>query len=151
MEIRWSCKPFDQLTPHELYAILLLRSQVFVVEQQCVFLDMDSKDQRTHHLMAWHNDELIGYTRLLAPGISFPEAAIGRVVTAPPVRGTGFGHTLMARSIEELFTLFGEQAIRIGAQYHLKRFYEKFGFVQAGEVYDEDGIDHVEMLRQGPI
>src|SRR4051812_43549542 len=106
MEILWSYKPFDQLTPHELYAILRLRSEVFVVEQQCIFLEMDNKDQRSDHLMGWHGKTLVAYTRLLAPFISYTEASIGRVVTAPSHRASGLGRQLMTKSIEKLFEVF---------------------------------------------
>lgn len=140
-------KRFDELSPRELYAILRLRTEVFVVEQNCVFQDMDNKDQSCHHFMGWNSGELVAYTRLVPPGISYQEPSIGRVVTAPATRGTGIGKTLMANSIRQLESLYGKQPIRIGAQCYLKRFYESFGFVQQGEVYDEDGIDHIHMLR----
>ncbi len=146
MNIDWTCKAFKHLSPGELYGILRLRSQVFVVEQQCVFLEMDNKDQHAHHLMGRDGDQLIAYTRLLDAGVYYHEAAIGRVVTAPASRNLGLGKTLMLRSIETLYHLFGKQPIRIGAQYHLKKFYESVGFTQAGDVYDEDGIDHIEMI-----
>jgi ElaA protein len=142
----WTCKPFAELTPDELYAILRLRSEVFVVEQNCVFLDMDNKDQQCHHLMGWQDGELLGYTRLLRAGISYVESSIGRVVTSPAARGLGVGRDLMRKSIDTIYTLYGKQPIRIGAQCYLINFYESFGFVQKGEIYLEDGIEHIEML-----
>ena len=151
--ITWTVKKFDDLTPHELYAILRLRSEVFVVEQDCVFQDMDNKDQLCYHLMGWQNDtdqsmELITYTRLVPPGVSYDFPSIGRVVTSPATRGSGMGKLLMEKSIEELENLFGKRPIKIGAQLYLKAFYESLGFKQSSDIYDEDGIDHIEMIRQ---
>ena len=142
----WICKKFQELSPDELYAILRLRSEVFVVEQNCVFLDMDNKDQKSHHLMGWRDNVLVGYTRVLGPGISYVESSIGRVVTSPAARGLGVGRELLLKSIETLYILYGKQPIRIGAQCYLTKFYESFGFVQKGEIYLEDGINHIEML-----
>lgn len=141
-------KKFDAFTPAELYAILRLRSEVFVVEQNCVFLDMDDKDQHCWHLMAWKKNILAGYTRLVPPGISYAEPSIGRVVTSPSLRKKGIGKIIMTRSIEEINKLYGQTAIRIGAQLYLKSFYESFGFVQSSDIYDEDGIDHIEMIKK---
>ena len=141
-------KKFEALTPAELYAILRLRSEVFVVEQNCVFLDMDNKDQQCWHLMAWEKDRLVAYTRLVPPGISYTEASIGRVVSSPSVRQQGAGKIIMQKSIEEIYKLFEQGAIRIGAQLYLRSFYESFGFIQCSDIYDEDGIDHIEMLRE---
>ncbi len=146
MEVTWILKPFDQLTVSELYAVLHLRSEVFVVEQQCVFPDMDFKDQKAHHLMGFQENKLAAYTRLFNAGESYREASIGRVVTAPFARNSGIGKNLMLESIQQLYTLFGKQPIRIGAQLYLKRFYESFGFQQDSEMYLEDGIEHIEML-----
>ena len=142
----WICKSFADLTTDELYAILLLRSEVFVVEQNCVFLDMDNKDQRCHHLMGWKDDVLVGYSRIIRAGISYAESSIGRIVTSPVARGEGVGRELLTKSIDTLYTLHGRQPVRIGAQLYLKSFYESFGFVQKGEIYLEDGIEHIEML-----
>lgn len=146
--LQWSLKHFDELTPHELYAILRLRSEVFVVEQNCVFLEMDDKDQHCHHLMGRQQDKLMAYTRLVPPGVSYDGfSSIGRVATAAVVRGSGAGKLLMEESIRKAATLYGKGPIRIGAQLYLERFYASFGFVQTSDVYDEDGIDHIEMTR----
>jgi ElaA protein len=142
----WTCKTFAELTPDELYAILRLRSEVFVVEQNCVFLDMDNKDQKSHHLMGWRDGELLGYSRILCAGISYVESSIGRVVTSPAARRLGVGRELLNKSIDTLYALYGKQPIRIGAQCYLTKFYESFGFVQKGEIYLEDGIEHIQML-----
>jgi len=146
--INWSIKKFDDLTPNELYSVLQLRNEVFVVEQNCVFQDADNKDQDSHHLMGWDNEMLVAYARIVPPGIaydSFP--SIGRVVTSPKMRNKGIGKILMWQSIEELQKLFGNSSIKLGAQLYLKKFYESFGFVQSSEVYMEDGIPHIEMIR----
>ena len=148
MQVHWVLKKFDALTPHELYAILQLRNAVFVVEQTCVFQDADDKDQDSYHLMGFHNDTLVAYTRLLPPGLTYTQASIGRVVTAPAVRRIGAGKELMAQSIHEVFNLFGKGPIKIGAQRYLKNFYESFGFVQTGTPYLEDGIEHIYMLKE---
>jgi ElaA protein len=146
MSITWTCKKFGELTPHELYAALRLRSEVFVVEQNCVFLDLDDKDDVSWHVFGWHNELLAAYTRLVPAGTSFPENSIGRVVTSPKMRKSGAGKILMQKSIDTCYTIFGKTPIRIGAQLYLKHFYESFGFQQSSEVYIEDGIDHIEML-----
>jgi ElaA protein len=146
--ITWTVKKFDELSLQELYAILQLRSEVFVVEQNCVFQDMDNKDQSSYHLMGCENNKLIAYTRLIPPGITYPFSSIGRVVTSSSARGSGIGKMLMEKSIQELEQLFGRQPVKIGAQLYLREFYHSFGFKQAGDIYIEDGIDHIEMIRQ---
>ena len=146
MSLVWTNKKFDELTPHELYAILRLRSEVFVVEQNCPFLDADNKDFDCYHLSGWQDGTLAAYTRLAPPGLTYPEMSIGRVVTSLKFRTRGFGKILMQQSIGTCYELFGKQPIRIGAQLYLQRFYESFGFVQDGPVYDEDGIDHIHMI-----
>ena len=129
----------------ELYAILQLRNEVFVVEQNCVFQDADDKDQDCWHLMAWIDDRLAGYTRLVPANVSYPEASIGRVVTFPKMRKTGIGKQIVAKSIEMINVLWNKQPIRIGAQLYLKKFYESFGFQQCSDIYMEDNIEHIEM------
>lgn len=146
MKPEWILKPFYELTLDELYALLQLRMEVFIVEQNCVYQDCDDKDQESHHLMAWCNGKLAAVTRLLPPGVSYAEPSIGRVITSPAFRGMKLGRELMTRSIESCYELFGKQPIRIGAQQYLKTFYESFGFRQVGEPYDEDGIQHIKML-----
>lgn len=145
--INWTCKAFHDLTPLELYKILQLRNEVFVVEQNCVFQDADGKDLEAMHFMGWVGEELAAYTRLFDKGITYSYASIGRVITSPRYRRFGFGKKLMSGSIEQIFRLYGTQPIKIGAQLYLKKFYESFGFVADGPVYDEDGIDHIHMIR----
>ncbi len=147
MAINWTLKQFEELAPAELYAILRLRSEVFVVEQNCVFLDMDDKDQQCFHLLGYENDLLAAYTRLVPPGVAYELPSIGRVVTSPAARKSGYGRQLMEKSIEETNRLFGPQRIKIGAQLYLRNFYSSLGFEQTSAVYLEDGIDHIEMIR----
>lgn len=145
--INWSYKNFNKLLPGELYAILQLRNEVFVVEQNCVFQDADDKDQPSLHLMGWREHKLVAYTRIVPPGLSYKEPSIGRVVTSPLERGKGTGHELMKVSINKVYELYGICNIKIGAQLYLKKFYESHGFVQTGDIYLEDGIDHIEMTK----
>jgi ElaA protein len=145
--ITWELKSFDDLKPAQLYAMLRLRTEVFVVEQNCVFQDLDNKDQKSVHLFGWRGEQLLAYTRLVPPGISYDEPSIGRVVTSPVARGTGLGKVLMQKSIKEAQQLFGVTSIRIGAQLYLRAFYQSLGFEQSSDIYDEDGIDHIEMVR----
>jgi ElaA protein len=144
----WLCKKFDDLAPHELYAILQLRNEVFVVEQNCVFQDADNKDQYCYHLMGWQQNILAAYSRIVPPDISYSESSIGRIVTSPNARGNGIGRELVKQSIEELYILFGKIPIKIGAQMYLQKFYESFGFRQTSDIYLEDDIPHIEMLLQ---
>ncbi len=151
--LAWRCLPFDALHPRTLYALLQLRSAVFVVEQACAFQDLDGADHHGLHLLGerlrpGQAPELLAYARLLPAGLKYPEASIGRVVTAPATRGTGLGHALMAESVRCLHSLWGAQPIRIGAQAHLQAFYRQHGFEAVGALYDEDGIAHTEMLRR---
>ncbi|HEY9340732.1 MAG TPA: GNAT family N-acetyltransferase [Hanamia sp.] len=148
MEITWKCQTFSELTNIELYKILQLRNEVFVVEQHCPYQDCDGKDVYAYHLTAWKNEKLVACTRLLPKGISYENAAsIGRVVTSPSVRRQNLGRQLIKNSIEKIYFLFGKVTITIGAQLYLKSFYESFSFVQKGGVYLEDGIEHVTMEK----
>ena len=146
--MKWVLKKFEELTPQELYNILQLRNEVFAVEQNCVYPDMDNKDQPSWHLMCLLNDKLVAYTRLLPPGIAYSDPSIGRVVTSSSIRKTGTGRELMLRSIECCEKLFGKQPITIGAQFYLKSFYESLGFVKISEIYLEDGIEHITMRKE---
>lgn len=148
MQIQWVLKKFEDLQPHELYAILQLRNEVFVVEQNCVFQDADDKDQGSYHFMGWKDNKLIAYTRLVPPGHIYKEASIGRVVTSPSARKSGAGKQLMQQSLEKLYGLFGNLPVKIGAQLYLKRFYESFGFKQISDVYLEDRIEHIYMCKE---
>jgi ElaA protein len=146
MQLNWIFKKFTELTAAELYAIMQLRSEVFVVEQNCVYQDADDKDQHSEHLCGWDNEKLVAYTRIIPPGISYPEASIGRVVTSPAYRRTGAGRQLMHESINLTFGRFNCTSIKIGAQVYLTNFYQSLGFVQCSPTYLEDGIPHIEMI-----
>ncbi len=143
----WEFKTFEALGKAELYAVLQLRAEVFVVEQACVFQDMDGSDDRAMHLLGLQNGALVAYARCFAPGVKFAEASIGRVLSRGSIRGTGIGHVLMREAVARLQQHWGAQSIRIGAQAHLRHFYAQHGFVDTGMPYVEDGIDHLEMLR----
>ena len=145
--IEWKIKPFKALSVDELYEIMQLRSEVFVVEQNCVFLDMDGKDQKALHLFGIYNEKIVAYVRLFDDNQYFKESSIGRVVVCTKHRDLKFGHLLMQKAIEEIKTQYNKTAIKIGAQLYLKKFYESHGFLKQGEVYDEDGIDHIVMVR----
>lgn len=144
--MEWTYKFFDELTTIELYDILWLRSRVFVVEQNCVYLDTDYKDQKSFHLIGKINGVIVAYVRILPPGLSYNEASIGRVLTNPDFRGKGYGIELMNLAIEKTLDQYNVQSIKIGAQLYLHKFYSDLGFVQSGEEYLEDGIPHIEML-----
>jgi ElaA protein len=146
MDINWSYKTFDNLSNSELYHILRLRSEVFIIEQKCIYQDLDGKDLKSQHLTAWDGDNLVAYTRIVPPWVSFLEVSIGRVLTSPLYRGNGMGIALMQKSIEKVYETYGKTPIRIGAQLYLKKFYENLGFSKDSEQYLEDGIPHIEMI-----
>jgi len=147
MDIQYSIAFWQQLTKDELYAILRLRQEVFVVEQVCPYLDADGKDQESHHVMATEGDRLIGYSRLLPIGISYSTyASIGRVILDPSQRGTGRGYELMKFSIKNCQDLWPNTPIKISAQQHLQKFYAQCGFTQVGQSYLEDDIPHIGMV-----
>jgi len=145
--IQWVTKSFAALTNIELYALLRLRCEIFVVEQNCVYLDVDNNDQKAFHTLGYIGDELVATTRLFEKDIMYDGyQSIGRVLTAQKYRRTGAGKDLMNYSIKECERLFGKGPIKIGAQMYLKKFYSEFGFEQSGDMYDEDGIDHIPMI-----
>ena len=149
MNITWYHKHFRDLNTTELYQILQLRNEVFIVEQNCPFQDLDDKDFKCYHLMGFDtvSQKIMAYTRIVPAGVSYEEASIGRVVSSPLARGAGIGKQLMKKSIELLEELYGGVSIRIGAQLYLKKYYESFGFQQDSEIYLEDGIEHILMVR----
>lgn len=145
--LHWQCLPFDQLSVHQLYQIYAARNAVFVVEQNCVYQDIDHKDPLSHHLMAWDSQQqLAAYLRIVPPGLSFAEASLGRVLSSASWRGSGIGRELLMRGITALREIYPQAAIRIGAQAYLEKFYGSFGFVQVSELYLEDDIPHIDML-----
>lgn len=148
MDINYLALPYSTLTTDQLYALLRLRAEVFVVEQDCPYQDLDDKDQPAIHLLGMTNDgRLAAYTRLLDKGISYAAyASIGRVITAPFARGKGLGRPLMVESIRQLHLAYGEQPVKISAQAHLQAYYGSVGFETVTEEYMEDGIPHVGMV-----
>ena len=140
-------KYFSELNTIELYQILQLRAEVFVVEQDCVYQDVDGKDQEALHVFCFKNEKIIAYTRVFKPGDYFENASIGRVVVAASERKYGFGHEVMKVSIKAIKTHFKVDKITISAQVYLQKFYESHGFHQKGKDYLEDGIPHIEMLK----
>lgn len=145
--LTFKIKRFNELSLQELYKLLQLRSEVFVVEQNCVYQDIDGKDEKAIHVLGFFNDEIVAYTRLFDKGYYFEEASIGRVVVSEKVRAKKWGHDLMKVSIETIEKEFKTSQITISAQEYLKKFYETHQFVQTSEMYLEDDIPHIQMKR----
>lgn len=145
--MNWILSRFEALTLHQLYDVLKLRQQIFVVEQNCVYPDLDDYDKHCYHLLGFEGDELICCSRILPPGVKYEQASIGRVALKKERRGIGIADELMNTSISDLYKLFGKVPIKIGAQAYLENFYSKFGFKTISEPYDEDGILHIDMLK----
>lgn len=143
--INFTTKSFNELTNTELYQLLQLRNEVFIVEQTCPYPDLDNKDYKSLHVLGTVNDRVVAYARLLPQGISYSEASIGRVVTSSAVRKTGYGKSLMLYAIPETLKQFNTNEIVISAQYYLEKFYSDLGFKSEGEVYMEDDIPHIQM------
>ncbi len=148
MELKWKIKPFEALNVNELYDLLKLRSEIFVVEQNCVYLDLDGKDKKALHLIGEYDNKIVAYVRLFDAGISFDNTSIGRVVVDADYRDRKWGHDLMREAISAIKSNFNKEKITIGAQLYLKKFYESHGFVQSSEMYLEDDIPHIEMIRE---
>lgn len=148
MTVEFDWLPFDRLTGRQVHDVLQLRQRVFIVEQTCPYLDADGSDPRCWHGLGVKDGVLVATARIVPPGEKFGEPAIGRVVTAPEMRREGAGRALMISAIAQVKRLYPGQPIRIGAQRYLERFYGSLGFVPMGEPYDEDGIPHIEMLRE---
>ncbi len=147
MSVIFRVKQFEEIEALELYKILRLRAEVFVVEQDCVYQDIDNKDQKALHVIGYKNDQIVAYTRLFKGGDYFENASIGRVVVSQKERQFGYGHDLIKASIEAIEKHFKTTEIKISAQTYLKKFYENHGFSQIGEEYLEDGIPHIAMVR----
>lgn len=153
MTMEWQWSSYQALSKDDLYAILARRQEVFIVEQKCVYQDADGVDLQAFHLLGWQGQgaqrQLLAYLRCVFPGVKYPEISLGRVLSAPAVRGTGIGRELLEQGIRHAERQFPNQQIRISAQLYLEAFYAGFGFERTSEPYDEDGIPHVEMLRRG--
>jgi len=140
-------KTFEELTKQELYSLLQLRSEIFVVEQDCVYQDVDGKDQKALHILGYADNKLVAYTRVFKPGYYFEEASIGRVLVAKKERTNQYGYYIMKASIKAIETHYNERRIKISAQVYLKSFYNNLGFFEIGEEYLEDGIPHMAMVK----
>lgn len=147
MKLAFTIKPFSELTSTQLYDILQLRSEVFVVEQDCVYQDIDGKDDKALHLLAYKDKILIAYARLFGPGDYFDDASIGRVIVKENERKYGYGHQLMKAANTAVETHFNTTKIHLSAQQYLVKFYEEHGYKQVGEGYLEDGIPHIGMEK----
>jgi ElaA protein len=146
MQLKWKLNYFKELSTEELYTILQLRNEVFVVEQNCVYQDADNKDSISFHLSGWDGGNLVAYCRILPPGVSYTEASIGRVVSSLQYRNKGYGKQLMNEAIIHTLAQFECNTIKISAQLYLQKFYEQLGFVKLSDSYLEDNIPHIEML-----
>ena len=147
MPIQWLCLPFSKLTTNQLYDLLKLRVDVFVVEQNCPYHEIDGRDrlEGVYHLLGYDGEELAACARLLPCGVNFNNASIGRVITAKNHRGNGFGHELMTQAIAHTQKLWPNQPVDLGAQQHLESYYARHGFETYSDMYLEDGIPHVDM------
>ena len=148
MNIEFKIKPFEALSTSELYEMLKLRIEVFVVEQNCVYQDIDGKDPKAIHVLGYYNGDLAAYCRIFDAGYYFDEASIGRVIVSPKYRDKKFGHDLMKVAIEVVESNFNKKQITISAQMYLQKFYESHGFVKTSEMYLEDDIPHIQMKIQ---
>jgi len=148
MRVTYTLKAFQDLSLEELYEILQIRQRVFVLEQECSYLDCDGKDYHSHHLIGRdEKQKIVTYSRLLPPDVSYPgDASIGRVLSDAALRGSGEGKRLMQESIQMCYQLYGKVSIRISGQCYLRGFYGSLGFVEVGEEYFEDDIPHIEMV-----
>ena len=146
--IEFKIKRFKELSLNELYSILQLRSEVFVVEQNCVYQDMDGKDEKALHVLGFYNNEIVAYTRIFDKGYYFDETSIGRVVVSPKYRDKKWGFQLMQVSIDAVEDHFNDTKITISAQQYLTKFYQSLGFVQTSEMYLEDDIPHIQMKKE---
>ncbi|HFI0253390.1 TPA: GNAT family N-acetyltransferase [Streptococcus suis] len=149
--MQWEMKAFDQLSLQELYTILTLRMDVFVVEQACPYPEVDGKDPNCLHLLGTDEGELVAYLRILPAGLSYDEVSIGRVVIKSSHRGKGLARPMMEQAIDFITTVWEESQIKIGAQAHLEKFYGSLGFESVSEVYLEDNIPHLDMLYSKPV
>lgn len=147
--IKWQCKAFNELSLQQLYALLALRAEVFVVEQDCPYQDIDGKDQECLHVLGTNADGvLLAYARIVPAGLSYSNVALGRIVTSPKVRRTGAGKQLMEYCLGQIELLHGKVPVEMSAQCYLNDFYRSFGFKPEGEEYLEDGIPHIHMRLQ---
>ena len=147
MQLTYTFKKFEELTPFELHDALALRQKVFIVEQNCPYLDADEKDAKAYHLLCYESKKLIAYARITFPGVRFREVSVGRIVTHPDVRRKGYGRRVTEIALQKIKETYGDVPVRISGQSYLVPFYESFGFKVVGDEYEEDGIPHREMIR----
>ena len=150
--IEWQWKIFDELSRDDCYEIMKVRQEVFVIEQNCIYQDLDDLDKSAWHLIAWNVNqssirEIVAYLRVVFPGYKYQEPSIGRILTVKKVRETGLGKELLRIALLKIAAEYPNVPVRISAQQHLDKFYSQFGFKKVSEPYDEDGIVHIEMLR----
>lgn len=151
-QIDWRWRRFNELTQEELVALFTLRQAVFIVEQNCPYLDIDGKDDKAIHLLGWQDDVLVATLRVFPSYADYDNhAAMGRICTSESARGFGLGKILVQEGIRYIQANYPSQPIQIGAQFYLKTFYEAFGFEQISEIYDEDGIDHILMIKEAKV
>lgn len=144
----WKIRSFHQMNVFELNAIFRLRQEVFILEQNCAYLDADGKDQFSEHIFGVHDDgRVLAYCRIVQPGVAYPEVSIGRIATHAEVRGSGLGKILMEKALAFVDDRYGKVSIRLEAQQYLVKFYETYSFFATGDTYLVDGIEHIEMLR----
>ncbi len=146
----WKVKSFNELSTHDLYEMLQVRTKVFVVEQECPYLEVDGKDLHAYHLYKEENGEVVAYARLLPAGVSYNEPSIGRVLVKKAYRGRGFASELVKRGLAFMHEEWGEQPVKIQAQEYLREFYGSFGFRAITETYLDDGIPHIDMILENP-
>ncbi|MEM8562634.1 MAG: GNAT family N-acetyltransferase [Pseudomonadota bacterium] len=146
MAYRWQISQFEALSNAELYALLRLRQEVFVLEQECLYQDLDNRDQSAVHLFCWEKNELMAYQRALAPGACFADSALGRIVVSVKARGHQVGKALVQRGVQHNLTRWPEHDVRINGQARLEHFYRSLGFAVEGDLFDEDGIPHLHMV-----
>jgi len=145
--MEWITKKFNDLSPEELYAVAKLRQDVFIIEQNCIYDDLDGLDDQAYHVSGFLNKQLVAYARIFPPGIKYEEVSIGRIVTSPSYRKQGLGKMLVKKSIEVCDSKFHGKPIKIEAQSHLQEFYKALGFIPQGDTYPVDGISHIIMIR----
>jgi ElaA protein len=148
-DLRWQTASFDDLSGQQLYSAMRLRQEIFVVEQNCVYNDLDGLDQSAMHILAWRGTELMAYLRCLEPGQSYPQSSVGRIVVAAQARAMSLGRELVQRGIDNNRRIWPDSGIRIAAQAYLEKFYVELGFVVDGAPFDEDGISHLHMNYMG--
>ena len=148
--ISWQWCELHELAAPQWYAVVAARIAVFVVEQACPYQELDGWDLKATHLIGWSGVQVAAYLRCFAPGVKYPEASLGRILTAQSHRASGLGRELVTKGLSRLEAHYPNAAVRIGAQRRLERFYNSLGFIVASEPYDEDGIPHIEMVRAAP-